>query len=138
LPQAVRMLLTGYSDLAAMVGSINDGEVFRFVKKPWDNDEIRATLAEAAVLAENLALTPEAPAPSKPSAPAPSKPSASAPAKPSAPAAAKPAAAPQPAAPSACSAGSLLVIDPNEAMGKGLQRLVTGEASVMQVPNVPL
>ncbi len=46
-PHAVRLLLTGYSDLAAMVGSINEGEVFRFVKKPWDNDEIREILAEA-------------------------------------------------------------------------------------------
>ena len=39
-PNTVRMLLTGYSDLAAIVGSINDGEVFRFVKKPWDNAEL--------------------------------------------------------------------------------------------------
>jgi len=50
-PRTVRLLLTGYSDLAAMVGSINDGEVFRFVKKPWDNDEIREILAEATALA---------------------------------------------------------------------------------------
>ena len=54
-PHTVRILLTGYSDLAALVGSINEGEVFRFVKKPWDNDEIRATLAEAAALAAKLA-----------------------------------------------------------------------------------
>ena len=45
-PQTVRLLLTGYSDLAALVGSINEGEVFRFVKKPWDNDEIRAMVAK--------------------------------------------------------------------------------------------
>ena len=51
-PQTVRLLLTGYSDLAALVGSINEGEVFRFVKKPWDNDEIRAMVAEAAAAAE--------------------------------------------------------------------------------------
>jgi response regulator RpfG family c-di-GMP phosphodiesterase len=54
-PHTVRMLLTGYSDLAALVGSINEGEIFRFVKKPWDNDEIRAMLAEAAVVAAKLA-----------------------------------------------------------------------------------
>jgi len=54
-PHSVRLLLTGYSDLAAMVGSINEGEVFRFVKKPWDNDEIKATLADAAALASRLA-----------------------------------------------------------------------------------
>ncbi|MEP7067896.1 MAG: response regulator [Usitatibacter sp.] len=55
MPQTVRLLLTGYSDLASLVGSINEGEVFRFVRKPWDNDEIRAMLAEAAVAAEKLA-----------------------------------------------------------------------------------
>jgi DNA-binding NtrC family response regulator len=54
-PRSVRMLLTGYSDLAALVGSINDGEVFRFIRKPWDNDEIRATVSEAAAVAMKLA-----------------------------------------------------------------------------------
>jgi response regulator RpfG family c-di-GMP phosphodiesterase len=56
-PKTVRLLLTGYSDLAALVGSVNEGEIFRFVKKPWDNDEMRATLAEAAELAARLAGT---------------------------------------------------------------------------------
>jgi eukaryotic-like serine/threonine-protein kinase len=46
-PSSVRILLTGYSDLAAIVGSINDGEVFRFVNKPWSNQEIKNTIAEA-------------------------------------------------------------------------------------------
>jgi response regulator RpfG family c-di-GMP phosphodiesterase len=54
-PRSVRMLLTGYSDLAALVGSINEGEVFRFVRKPWDNDEIRAVVSEAATVALKLA-----------------------------------------------------------------------------------
>ena len=54
MPRTVRILLTGYSDLAAMVGSINEGEVFRFVKKPWDNDEIKATIAEAAALISKI------------------------------------------------------------------------------------
>jgi response regulator RpfG family c-di-GMP phosphodiesterase len=53
-PRTVRILLTGYSDLAAMVGSINEGEVFRFVKKPWDNDEIRGVMKEAAAVAAKL------------------------------------------------------------------------------------
>ena len=54
-PRTVRILLTGYSDLAALVGSVNEGEIFRFAKKPWDNDEIRATLAEASAVAAKLA-----------------------------------------------------------------------------------
>lgn len=54
-PASVRMLLTGYSDLAAIVGSVNEGEVFRFVSKPWDNQEIRKTIGEAADIALELA-----------------------------------------------------------------------------------
>ena len=46
-PNAVRLLLTGYADLASLVGSINEGEIFRFVKKPWENDELRRDVAEA-------------------------------------------------------------------------------------------
>jgi response regulator RpfG family c-di-GMP phosphodiesterase/tRNA A-37 threonylcarbamoyl transferase component Bud32 len=53
-PTAVRLLLTGYSDLAAIVGSINEGEVFRFLKKPWDAEEIRTAIAEAVAAAKAL------------------------------------------------------------------------------------
>jgi serine/threonine-protein kinase len=61
-PNTVRMLLTGYSDLAAIVGSINEGEVFRFVKKPWDNGEIQKTVADAVAIALELSAAPPAPA----------------------------------------------------------------------------
>ena len=61
-PNTVRMLLTGYSDLAAIVGSINEGEVFRFVKKPWDNAEIQKTVADAVAIALELSAAPPAPA----------------------------------------------------------------------------
>lgn len=47
-PSTMRILLTGYSDLAAIVGSVNDGEVFRFVNKPWNHDEIKVIVREAA------------------------------------------------------------------------------------------
>jgi serine/threonine-protein kinase len=50
-PDSVRLLLTGYSDLASMVGSINEGEIYRFVSKPWDNQELAVILKEAATLA---------------------------------------------------------------------------------------
>jgi serine/threonine protein kinase/response regulator RpfG family c-di-GMP phosphodiesterase len=59
-PNAVRMLLTGYSDLAAIVGSINEGEVFRFIRKPWDNDDIQKTIADAVAIAIELAASPPA------------------------------------------------------------------------------
>ena len=54
-PNTVRILLTGYSDLASIVGSINDGEVFRFISKPWDNTEIQKTIGEASAIALELA-----------------------------------------------------------------------------------
>lgn len=43
-PDAMRILLTGYADLKAIVDSINKGEVFRFVQKPWDNDKFVSTV----------------------------------------------------------------------------------------------
>jgi serine/threonine-protein kinase len=55
-PRSVRILLTGYSDLAAIVGSINDGEVYRFISKPWD-DSLQTIVAEAATIALELADT---------------------------------------------------------------------------------
>jgi len=56
-PRSVRVLLTGYSDLAAIVGSINDGEVYRFISKPWDNSELQTIVAEAVTIALELADT---------------------------------------------------------------------------------
>ena len=61
-PNSVRILLTGYSDLAAIVGSINDGEVYRFISKPWDNTELQTIVAEAATIALQLADTKATPA----------------------------------------------------------------------------
>jgi serine/threonine-protein kinase len=56
-PRSVRILLTGYSDLAAIVGSINDGEVYRFISKPWDNQSLQSIVAEASTIALELAET---------------------------------------------------------------------------------
>ncbi|MEO7725949.1 MAG: protein kinase [Burkholderiales bacterium] len=56
-PSSVRILLTGYSDLAAIVGSINDGEVYRFISKPWDNVQLQTIVAEGATIALQLADT---------------------------------------------------------------------------------
>ncbi|MFN0316429.1 MAG: protein kinase domain-containing protein [Burkholderiales bacterium] len=53
-PATVRILLTGYSDLASMVGSINEGEVYRFISKPWDTQEILEVVAEAASIGNRL------------------------------------------------------------------------------------
>jgi two-component system probable response regulator PhcQ len=50
-PAAVRLLLTGRGTLAAAVGAINEGEVYRFMTKPWDIDELREVLRQAAARA---------------------------------------------------------------------------------------
>jgi serine/threonine-protein kinase len=60
-PASVRILLTGYSDLASIVGSINDGEVYRFISKPWNNQELQQTVAEAVTIALELADAKTAP-----------------------------------------------------------------------------
>lgn len=58
-PNTVRILLTGFSDLAAIVGSVNDGEVYRFISKPWDNQELQAIIASAVMIGMELAdITP--------------------------------------------------------------------------------
>ncbi len=65
-PKTVRILLTGYSDLASIVGSINDGEVWRFINKPWDTQDVQRILADAVGIATEL---PEVPAWRLPSQP---------------------------------------------------------------------
>ena len=59
-PRAMRILLTGYSDLDAMVRSVNESEVFRFITKPWDIRELPKLIADAAQIARSSA--PVAPA----------------------------------------------------------------------------
>jgi response regulator RpfG family c-di-GMP phosphodiesterase len=42
----VRVILSGYADVALIVDSINKGEVFRFLTKPWNDDELRAAIRQ--------------------------------------------------------------------------------------------
>ncbi|GGY47397.1 two-component system response regulator [Bacterioplanes sanyensis] len=46
-PDMIRILVTGYSDLESAVRAINEGQIYRYVAKPWDNDELRQLVAEA-------------------------------------------------------------------------------------------
>lgn len=46
-PDPVRILLTGYSDMEALIGAINNGEIFRYLKKPWDEFELRNAIHNA-------------------------------------------------------------------------------------------
>ena len=59
-PHSMRILLTGYSELDAVVASVNEGEIFRFINKPWDAEELRQTVAQAADIALALHTTPPA------------------------------------------------------------------------------
>lgn len=46
-PDIVRMLVTAYSDLTAAIAAINRGHVSRYLHKPWNADELMATLRDA-------------------------------------------------------------------------------------------
>ncbi|MCL2829761.1 MAG: response regulator [Betaproteobacteria bacterium] len=50
-PNTVRILLTGFSDLSAIIDSVNEGEVFRFLNKPWGNRELLSVIGEAGEVA---------------------------------------------------------------------------------------
>lgn len=46
-PDMIRMILTGYSDIQAVVGAINKGKVYHYATKPWDGDELKNILDRA-------------------------------------------------------------------------------------------
>ena len=46
-PGAMRLIFTGYADIAAVIDAINQGNVFRFVAKPWDPEDLLAVLRDA-------------------------------------------------------------------------------------------
>jgi DNA-binding NtrC family response regulator len=46
-PQTVRILLTGHATLDAAMRAVNEGEIYRFFTKPWDDTQIRFALMSA-------------------------------------------------------------------------------------------
>jgi DNA-binding NtrC family response regulator len=46
-PQMVKLLLTGYTDISALIEAINCGLVYRYLTKPWNNDDLRLTVTRA-------------------------------------------------------------------------------------------
>lgn len=101
-PRTVRILLTGYADPSAVEGSINDGEVFRFLSKPCPPQVLRETL-KLAISAARTKPDTVAPPPPAATKPPPTQPAAPKPAEPSQPAPpalphAEPAPVPTPAA----------------------------------------
>lgn len=45
-PEAVRIVFTGYADIKAVIDAINQGQIFRYLTKPWDPDELVAALRQ--------------------------------------------------------------------------------------------
>lgn len=43
-PTTMRIILTGYADLELALGAINEGEIYRFLTKPWDQVELQLTV----------------------------------------------------------------------------------------------
>lgn len=46
-PETIRMIITGFSDIDAVIGAINKGGVNRYITKPWDEREMRITIENA-------------------------------------------------------------------------------------------
>jgi signal transduction histidine kinase len=47
-PDAIRLLFTGYADIKAVIDAINQGNVYRYITKPWDPDELQVVIQQAA------------------------------------------------------------------------------------------
>jgi FixJ family two-component response regulator len=43
----IKILLTGYTDVGALIVALNSGLVYRYLTKPWNNDELRLTVRGA-------------------------------------------------------------------------------------------
>jgi len=46
-PETIRIVLSGYADTAAVVAAVNEGKIYKFIPKPWNDDELRVTVAKA-------------------------------------------------------------------------------------------
>lgn len=55
-PCTVRLLLTGYADFSAVVSALNEGDVFRYLSKPWDNHKLLRSVQDAARLSRMTRL----------------------------------------------------------------------------------
>jgi len=46
-PETIRILLTGYADMAVAIAGINNGKLYKFLTKPWDDEELRRVVYKA-------------------------------------------------------------------------------------------
>jgi response regulator RpfG family c-di-GMP phosphodiesterase len=54
-PDAMRILLTGYADVTSTIAAINKGEIYRYIAKPWDDNDI-VLMVKHALERKNLEL----------------------------------------------------------------------------------
>jgi type II secretory ATPase GspE/PulE/Tfp pilus assembly ATPase PilB-like protein/FixJ family two-component response regulator/RNA polymerase subunit RPABC4/transcription elongation factor Spt4 len=46
-PKTIRIMLTGFADVDAVMGAVNDGAVYKFITKPWNDHDLRLTVSLA-------------------------------------------------------------------------------------------
>ncbi len=46
-PEAIRVLLTGYTDLESVINAINQGQIYRYITKPWEPEEFLSVVKQA-------------------------------------------------------------------------------------------
>lgn len=46
-PDPIRILLTGYSDIGAVIDAVNKGQIFQYLSKPWDEKQLREVIEKA-------------------------------------------------------------------------------------------
>gem|GEM_PF-245814 len=46
-PDTIRVVLSGYADTATVVAAINEGQIYKFIPKPWNDEELKVTIAKA-------------------------------------------------------------------------------------------
>ncbi len=46
-PDTVRIILSGYADLEAVISAINRGHIYKFISKPWNNNDLKVTVSNA-------------------------------------------------------------------------------------------
>ena len=60
-PEPIRILLTGYADINAVIDAINKGQVYKYFAKPWNDEDLRQNIEKAyevyALRKENKELT---------------------------------------------------------------------------------
>jgi type II secretory ATPase GspE/PulE/Tfp pilus assembly ATPase PilB-like protein/DNA-binding response OmpR family regulator len=62
-PETIRIMLTGHADTNAVMGAVNEGAVYKFILKPWNDDDLRITvslaLEQSDLIARNRVLRSE-------------------------------------------------------------------------------